>query len=86
MAIELCPTCKAVKNMRVTVSERKVRGADGKERTVTTRTYHCESCGLFVRSDDGTAAVDDGEAWPRGRTQAGSGVAWRRGGGCAEGC
>ena len=78
MAIELCPTCKLMRNMRVTVSERTAPGPDGKERAVTTRTYHCETCGVFVRSEDGAVPVEDGEAWPRGRTHGGS--AWRRGG------
>ena len=76
MAVEFCPTCRRVRNMRVTVSERKERGPGGKERTVTTRTYHCEACRVFVRSEDGAVAADQGEAWPHGRTD--GGTAWRR--------
>jgi hypothetical protein len=47
---EFCPHCRTVANMNVTVIPRAIAGA--KMTTITTKTYHCESCGAFVRSID----------------------------------
>jgi hypothetical protein len=38
--------------MAVTVTPRAIAGNDGKIKMITTSTYHCESCGSFVRSID----------------------------------
>jgi hypothetical protein len=47
-----CPRCKEERNLEVTVSHREVTGPDGAKRVLVTRTYHCEACGTFVRSED----------------------------------
>lgn len=52
MPREYCPACGAVRNLSVTTAERTVTDEDDKEQNVLTRTYHCESCGRFVRSED----------------------------------
>ncbi len=49
-----CPKCGALTNMEVTTSRRKVTEPDGTVREVVTRTYHCETCHSFVRSDEET--------------------------------
>jgi len=59
MPSEYCPLCRIAANMNVTVIPRAIAGKDGKMKTITTKTYHCESCGAFVRSieDDENAAA-----------------------------
>jgi len=52
MPREFCPICRTAANMNVTVTPRAIVGKDGKMKAITTRTYHCESCGFFVRSID----------------------------------
>jgi len=52
MPRELCPTCGAIKNMRVSIHQRESVAADGKIKKVVTKTYHCEICASFVRSED----------------------------------
>ena len=58
MAIEMCPSCGQLRNMRVRVSTRTETDEDGTERPIRTRSYHCETCGLFVRSEE----LDEGIA------------------------
>jgi hypothetical protein len=45
--------------MNVTVTPRAIAGKNGKMKTMTNKTYHCESRGSFVRSihDDENAAA-----------------------------
>ena len=38
--------------MRISVSRRTGTGPDGKPTQVETRSFHCESCHYFVRSED----------------------------------
>lgn len=52
MASEFCPKCRAVRNVRVTSSRRKATDADDKPKTILTRTFHCETCNAFVRSEE----------------------------------
>ncbi len=52
MPSEFCPLCRSATNMSVTVTLRTIAVKDGKMKTMTTKTYHCESCGFFVRSID----------------------------------
>ncbi len=52
MSIELCPRCRALRNVRLTVSRRKVALPDGTTKEVLTRTFHCESCHAFIRSEE----------------------------------
>ena len=51
MGRAFCPRCGVTRNMEVTVSRRRVEEPDGTVRQVVTRTYHCETCGCFVRSE-----------------------------------
>ncbi len=55
MPREFCQGCGAVRNLAVTTAERTETDEDGKEKKVITRTYHCEACGRFVRSEDSDA-------------------------------
>jgi len=52
MPSEYCPLCRTAANMKVTVTPRAIVGKDGNMKTIDTKTYHCESCGSFVRSID----------------------------------
>ena len=52
MPSEYCPLCRIAANMNVTVMPRAIAGKDGKMKTITTKTYHCESCGSFVRNEN----------------------------------
>jgi hypothetical protein len=52
MSRELCPRCGEERNMEVSVSRRRAVDAEGKAREVVTRTWHCEVCHGFVRSQE----------------------------------
>ena len=52
MARGFCANCGAVRNLAATVAERTRTDAKGKEEKVVATTYHCETCGRFVRSED----------------------------------
>jgi hypothetical protein len=43
--------------MEVAVSRRKVQDDDG-TREITTRAFHCEVCGAFIRSEDAPGSED----------------------------
>ena len=58
MAREFCPGCGVVRNMAATVTERTRTGADGKREKVVATTYHCETCGRFVRSEESRRPSD----------------------------
>lgn len=47
-----CSHCRVITNLRVAVAPSIVTEPDGKEKIVATKTYQCESCGLFVRSEE----------------------------------
>jgi len=51
MPREYCAACGVVRNLAVTTAERTETDEEGNEWKVVTRTYHCESCGQFVRSE-----------------------------------
>ena len=53
MATELCPSCRTIRSMKVAYSKRTVRAPDGSVKTIQTASFHCESCGQFVRSEEG---------------------------------
>ncbi len=57
-AREFCPKCRATKNMQVTTSRRKEPDGKGGTRDVRVRSYHCESCHGFVRSERVEAKAD----------------------------
>lgn len=52
MAIEHCSSCRAPRNLRASVSRRKTLDPDGRTTTIRTTSFHCESCGQFVRSEE----------------------------------
>ena len=52
MGMEMCPSCRAVCNLIVTTSTRIVRGKDQEKKRIRTRSFHCERCFQFVRSED----------------------------------
>jgi len=52
MASELCPSCRQVRNMLVSVTTRTETGASGKKKQITTTSYQCEVCRMFVRSEE----------------------------------
>lgn len=47
-----CSHCRVITNQRVAVAPLIVTEPDGKEKIVVLKTYHCESCWLFVRSEE----------------------------------
>lgn len=52
MPCEYCLLCRSAANMKVSVTPRAIVGKDGNMKTIVAKTYHCESCGSFVRSID----------------------------------
>ena len=46
-----CPRCNAERTMSVTTAEQRELDEDGNERSYVVRTYHCETCHAFVRSE-----------------------------------
>ena len=52
MATELCPSCRTIRSMKMAFSTRRVRAPDGRVKTIQTASFHCESCGQFVRSEE----------------------------------
>lgn len=49
-----CLHCRVVTNLSVSITLATVTDSDGQAQTVASRTYHCESCGSFVRSEEDT--------------------------------
>ena len=52
MSIELCSICKNSTTMAVTVTPKAIAGPDGKINVTLVKTYHCEACRSFVRSEE----------------------------------
>ena len=52
MSTEYCPHCRKVTSMSSTVTLRDMTASDGTFEVLTTRTYHCSVCLLFVRSEE----------------------------------
>ena len=50
--MEMCPSCKELRNMIVSSSTRIIKGDDKTEKKIKTLSYHCEKCNQFVRSED----------------------------------
>jgi hypothetical protein len=59
MSSEYCPHCGAIRNMRETVSRREETTPEGETKEIETRTFHCETCNAFVRSDDTEVPRDE---------------------------
>jgi len=49
---EMCPRCRELRNTKQTVTNRRIDTPDGKTREIRTTSYHCETCGSFIRSED----------------------------------
>lgn len=64
---EYCPRCQAVRNMTVSVSRREGVDSKGNRKTILTKSFHCETCHSFVRSEDteDTGEVGENEAAER---------------------
>jgi hypothetical protein len=54
-----CLHCRVVTNLSASITLATVTDLDGQAQTVASRTYHCESCGSFVRSEE------DNDIWIR---------------------
>ena len=52
MQTAYCPYCRIVTNLNESITLQNIPGPDGKTETIVTRTYHCQSCCSFVRSED----------------------------------
>ena len=50
--MEFCTRCRTVRNMRVSVSRRKLVDSKENIKEIVTKSYHCENCNSFVRSED----------------------------------
>ena len=48
---ELCPSCRAVQNMDVSITTR-TESKDGESKDIQTSSFHCSNCHQFVRSED----------------------------------
>jgi hypothetical protein len=57
MSIDYCSVCKNATNMIVTVTSKTIVDKDGKMKTITIKSYHCESCRSFVRSTHKEPAI-----------------------------
>jgi len=57
MATALCPACRTIRNMKVAFTKRTVKAPDGSVKTLQTVSFHCESCGQFVRSEEAELAL-----------------------------
>ena len=49
---ELCPKCQTLRTMTVTISRREEVDSEGNKQEIVTRSFHCETCRSFVRSED----------------------------------
>jgi hypothetical protein len=63
MAFELCPACRELRSMRISVSARTEKTRKGKTKTIRTRAFHCEACHQFVRSEDSCPEVREYEKY-----------------------
>ena len=52
MPVELCPSCRVARNMAASVSRRTILAPDGRKKTIRITSFHCGSCGQFVRSEE----------------------------------
>ena len=52
MAIVFCPRCQAGRNMAESVTRWEAIDEDDNKNAMVTRSYTCEMCNTFVRSED----------------------------------
>jgi hypothetical protein len=48
---ELCPSCRVVQNMDVSITTR-TESKDGESKDIETSSFQCASCHQFLRSED----------------------------------
>ncbi|MBI1810345.1 MAG: hypothetical protein HYR78_00110 [Nitrospirae bacterium] len=51
MHVSYCPHCSGVANLSVSITPRIVTDPNGQTKIVALKTYHCEACCSFVRSE-----------------------------------
>ena len=48
---EYCPKCKTLRNIRITETHQEIDD-NSKNKKIRTKSFHCETCQTFVRSED----------------------------------
>lgn len=51
MKREWCPKCQAVQNVNITKTENTEKDKDGKAKKITTESYQCSICHIFIKSE-----------------------------------
>ncbi len=52
MPSEYCPQCQKNRNMRVDEYQRETINQDGTTMQIETKSFHCETCNIFINSED----------------------------------
>jgi hypothetical protein len=52
MANEYCPKCKTIRDLRETITTKKIKGKKGKAKTIIIHLFHCEECNSFIKSEE----------------------------------
>ena len=52
MQREYCPKCKAIKNLRASITKMPAKDEKGQAQETTITSYHCEECNSFIKSDE----------------------------------
>lgn len=52
MPRDYCPKCQADKNLRETITIETTKDENGKTKKTFVRSYHCEECNSFIKSED----------------------------------
>ena len=47
-----CSKCQTPRNVKVSESRREIVDPEGETKEILTKSYHCEVCHTFVRSED----------------------------------
>jgi hypothetical protein len=63
MAIVFCPRCQTARNMAESLTRWEAIDEDDNKTAMITRSYTCEMCNTFVRSEDEKLTpIEEGEA------------------------
>jgi len=52
MQRDYCPNCKTIKNLIQSIGFKKEKKKKGKEARKIIKSFHCESCNCFVKSEE----------------------------------
>ena len=52
MQRDYCPNCKTIKNLIQSIAFKKEKNKKGKEARKIIKSFHCESCNCFVKSEE----------------------------------